>query len=73
MMHQNLVSDPDAAQSEGMTTPYRVIALGLLLYGLLPRLTQLGSGRALWHDESLLAVNAVERSYLALLAPLDYL
>lgn len=49
------------------------LAWCIIGYGLLPRLTQLGSGRALWHDESLLAVNAVERGYLALLAPLDYL
>jgi len=72
MMTQDQVSDPDSAIPEPTTTLYRGIAIGLFLYGLLPRLTQLGSGRALWHDESLLAVNAVERSYLALLSPLDY-
>jgi hypothetical protein len=40
--------------------------------GALLRLVQFFSGRSLWYDESLLALNVVHRSFQELFRPLDY-
>src|SRR5262252_1207359 len=44
----------------------------ILAYGILLRLTQYLSDRSLWMDESMLALNVVNRSFAQLLQPLDY-
>jgi hypothetical protein len=44
----------------------------LLLIGILLRLRQYFSGRSLWADEAMLALNIVNRNFLELFQPLDY-
>jgi hypothetical protein len=51
----------------GLTTQRAALLLGLLL-----GLVQFFSGRSIWHDEAMLALNIQERSYAQLLRPLDY-
>ena len=52
---------------------YRYLAWGIISFGLLPRLAEFTSGRALWNDESLVSAGIVERGFVGLLAPLDYM
>lgn len=47
--------------------PWIIIGLGVIL-----RLVQYLYNRSLWYDESMLALNIVERSFLELLQPLSY-
>jgi uncharacterized membrane protein len=49
-----------------------VAAALLILAGLALRLRQYLSGRSLWLDEAMLALNIVQRDFAALLKPLDY-
>ncbi len=44
----------------------------LLLVGILLRLRQYFSGRSLWADEAMLALNIVNRNFLELFQPLEY-
>lgn len=44
----------------------------IILFGISVRLVQYFSNRSLWGDETYLALNIVNRSYLELLQPLDY-
>jgi uncharacterized membrane protein len=44
----------------------------LIVAGLILRVRQYLSGRALWLDEAMLALNIVNRDFLGLLKPLDY-
>ncbi|MGA9379700.1 MAG: glycosyltransferase family 39 protein [Phormidium sp.] len=46
-------------------------ALLIIIFGILIRVAQYLSNRALWGDEASLALNIVNRSYLELLQPLD--
>ncbi len=48
------------------------IALFFFLFGGILRLIQYLNNRSLWYDEASLALNLLQRSYLELLAPLDY-
>ncbi len=48
------------------------IAALLMLLGALLRLRQYLTGRSLWADEAMLALNIVNRDFAGLLRPLDY-
>lgn len=50
----------------------RTLVLAALALGLGLRLAALLSGRSLWLDEAMLALNVLGRSWLELLRPLDY-
>src|SRR6185503_14605680 len=50
----------------------RVIAALLILLGALLRVRQYLTGRSLWADEAMLALNIVNRNFAGLLQPLDY-
>jgi hypothetical protein len=50
----------------------QLIAALLVLAGLVLRLRQYRSGRSLWLDEAMLALNIVGRDFAGLLKPLDY-
>jgi hypothetical protein len=45
---------------------------GLLLLGFLLRLRQYLTGRSLWSDEAMLALNIINRNVIGLFKPLDY-
>lgn len=47
-------------------------AWGMIALGLILRIRQYFSGRSLWLDEAMLALNIVERDFASLLRPLDY-
>jgi len=49
-----------------------LLAWGLIGAGLLPRLTNFLSGRALWFDEAALCINVLERSFVGLAEPLAF-
>lgn len=53
------------------TTQHAAVTL-LLLFGVLLRLRQYLTGRSLWADEAMLALNIVNRDVLGLFKPLDY-
>ena len=49
------------------------VAIGVLLVmGFVLRLRQYLTGRSLWLDEAMLALNIMERSFVGLFQPLDY-
>jgi hypothetical protein len=48
------------------------LAIALIIFGIVVRLTQYLTNRSLWADEATLALNIVNRSFLELLQPLDY-
>lgn len=50
----------------------RVTVALLLLLGALLRLRQYLTGRSLWADEAMLALNIVNRSFVGMFQPLDY-
>src|SRR5688572_7219739 len=50
----------------------KLVLSGLILLGFVLRLRQYLSGRALWLDEAMLALNIVGRSSSGLIQPLDY-
>jgi hypothetical protein len=54
------------------STVLNYLCLTILLFGIFVRLVQYFSNRSLWGDETYLALNIVNRSYLELLQPLDY-
>ena len=49
-----------------------IIAVLLIFIGILLRTVQYSSGRSLWLDEAMLALNIVNRTYAELIKPLDY-
>lgn len=49
-----------------------IVAILLILLGIVLRLRQFLSGRSLWADEAMLALNIVNRDLAGLLSPLDY-
>ncbi len=48
------------------------ISLGILIFGAILRLRQYFSGRSLWADEAMLALNIVNRNFAELFKPLEY-
>lgn len=50
----------------------QAVVTGLLLLGFLLRLRQYLTGRSLWSDEAMLALNIVNRNLIGLFKPLDY-
>lgn len=48
------------------------ISIGLLLFGAILRLRGYFSGRSLWADEAMLALNIVNRNFAELFKPLEY-
>jgi hypothetical protein len=48
------------------------ISLGILIFGAILRLRQYFSGRSLWADEAMLALNIVDRNFAELFKPLEY-
>ncbi len=50
----------------------RNISLGILFVGAILRLRQYFSGRSLWADEAMLALNIVNRNFAELFQPLEY-
>lgn len=48
------------------------ISLGIILFGAILRLRQYFSGRSLWADEAMLALNIVNRNFAELIKPLEY-
>lgn len=48
------------------------ISLGILFFGAILRLRQYFSGRSLWADEAMLALNIVNRNFGELFKPLEY-
>src|ERR1044071_3254620 len=50
----------------------RVIAALLILLGALLRVRQYLTGRSLWADEAMLALNIVNRDFAGMFQPLDY-
>jgi hypothetical protein len=50
----------------------RATALLLILLGALMRLRQYLTGRSLWADEAMLALNVVNRNFAGMFQPLDY-
>jgi hypothetical protein len=48
------------------------VLVALVLVGIAPRAAALASGRSLWIDEAMLALNLVNRTPAELLAPLDW-
>lgn len=61
----------NSAQQFLAQVPHLIAAL-LVLAGLALRLRQYLSGRSLWLDEAMLALNIVGRDFAGLLKPLDY-
>lgn len=51
---------------------YFILVLCILSFGIFLRLGQYFNNNSLWLDESMLALNIVNRSYLELFTPLDY-
>lgn len=47
------------------------IAIALILLGIAPRCAEFFSGRPLWLDESQLAVNALDKSFIGMCRPLE--
>ena len=50
----------------------KAVAILLILVGAVLRLRQYLTGRSLWVDEAMLALNIVERTFAGMLQPLDY-
>jgi uncharacterized membrane protein len=53
-------------------TPHHAAVTLLILVGVLLRLRQYLTGRSLWADEAMLALNIVNRDVIGLFKPLDY-
>ena len=53
-------------------TPHHAAVTLLMLFGALLRLRQYLTGRSLWADEAMLALNIVDRDLIGLFKPLDY-
>jgi hypothetical protein len=75
----NKLSDRTNGAAAGKASPVRNVAVRdallvalLIIAGSIPRLAHAFSGRALWFDEAALCINILERSFGALLAPLDF-
>lgn len=52
---------------------WQLAAAALCVVGALARLAAYAQHRSLWYDEAALAVNVVQRGFIALLGPLDFL
>jgi len=48
------------------------VASGVMLVGVILRLREWSSGRSLWRDEAMLALNVINRDFAGLAGPLDY-
>src|ERR1044071_4702024 len=53
-------------------TGEKITVTGMILLGILLRLRQYWTGRSLWSDEAMLALNIVNRNLIGLFKPLDY-
>jgi len=61
-----------AIGKQGRSDPSLWVATALTTFGTALRLRQYFHARSLWLDESMLALNLVDRDYWALLTPLDH-
>jgi len=69
----NIKLFPPASLKLNKTLSREIVLTGLiLLAGVLLRLRQYLTGRSLWLDEAMLALNIVNRDYVSLFKPLDY-
>jgi hypothetical protein len=53
-------------------TGEKITVTGMILLGVILRLRQYLTGRSLWSDEAMLALNIVSRNFSGLFKPLDY-
>ena len=67
----NLIKHKFSQKNLALLT-YSKLSLIIISFGILVRLIQYLFNRSLWADEAVLALNIINRSYLELLAPLDY-
>ncbi|MCI0553542.1 MAG: hypothetical protein L0287_21560, partial [Anaerolineae bacterium] len=69
----NTSTSPTARASFNVFSSWENVLAGLiLLAGFLLRLRQYLTGRSLWLDEAMLALNIVNRDFIDLFKPLDY-
>ena len=66
-----MISTPVTGLQANHQKYFQGLIVLVLLTAIATRLWQLGLGRSLWHDEALLALNIVQRSWFELFNPLD--
>ena len=63
----------DGGDSAAVTRRWQLAAAALCVIGALARVAAYAQHRSLWYDEAALALNVVQRGFIALLRPLDFL
>jgi len=57
---------------QGRQEPIRRFVLLAVLFGLVCRLSQYAANTSIWHDEAYVALNVLQKTFTALLGPLDW-